>query len=109
LQNVDGLWFFDSKLNKYALPRNNEHLGFCNQDWRNNVLLDAETGHAFSLNDIGPGGKIHCELILQWNVPNDNQSLNGERAMIDWANEHLPFGVLLNQTKCGNAKDPEGV
>jgi hypothetical protein len=108
-EGEDALWFFDSKLNEYALPKANEHLGFCFQDQRNNVLLDTETGHAFHLNDIGPGRKIHCELIHQWNVPNDNQSVKGERAMIDWANKHLPFGAVLNQTKRANAKDPEGV
>ncbi|KAL3771977.1 hypothetical protein ACHAWO_009168 [Cyclotella atomus] len=100
-EGEDALWFFDSKLNEYALPKANEHLGFCYQDQRNNVLLDTETGHAFHLNDIGLGRKIHCELIHQWNVPNDNQSVKGESAMIDWANKHLPFGVVLNQTKKG--------
>jgi hypothetical protein len=110
LEEGDSFYVSEGTLNDLGFPQENEHLGFLVQNHRNNVLLNAQTGEAFRVDElVGESRKIRAKVILQLNVANGIQSVNGEQGMIEHAMARYPFGMVLNQGGYHNVTDPEGM
>jgi hypothetical protein len=110
LEDGDSFYISEGTLGEDGFPQGNEHLGALIQGHRNNVILNKQTGEAFRTHElIGRSRKIHTTLLLQLNVANGIQSVNGEQGMIEHAMAHYPFRIRLNQGRYHKTTDPEGM